>query len=219
MAAFRKQRPIVKIGLWVLVAMIVVGLLGTTVAWYLDDARKIKPSENSSTASSAETEKKEDFLSLELTKQEELRKQYEGLRASDPDDLAVLTGSARVELRLGALYLQKDNKEKGMEAFQRAVEFYQQVLEQQEDPDLRLELSSAYQYMKDYEKAQEQLEMVLDQNPKNIKALTQLGMLLEEKEDWKGALEIWEQVASSDDVEELTKEFAKSRIEEIKNKN
>jgi len=44
-------------------------------------------------------------------------------------------------------------------------------------------------------------------------------MLLEEKEDWKGALEIWEQVASSDDVEELTKEFAKSRIEEIKNKN
>jgi len=111
-AAFRKQRPIVKIGLWVLVAMIVVGLLGTTVAWYLDDARKIKPSENSSTASSAETEKKEDFLSLELTKQEELRKQYEGLRASDPDDLAVLTGSARVELRLGALYLQKDNKER-----------------------------------------------------------------------------------------------------------
>ncbi|HHW29126.1 MAG TPA: hypothetical protein GXX21_06205 [Syntrophomonadaceae bacterium] len=215
-SALRKQRPIVKIGLWVLVAMIVVGLLGTTVAWYLDDAGKIKPSDSST--SSTETEK-EDLLSLELKKQEELRKQYEGLRASDPDDLAVLTGSARVELTLGALYLQNDNKEKGREAFQRAVGFYQQVLEQQEDPELRLELSSVYQYMEDYENAQAQLEMVLDQSPGNIKALTQLGMLLEAKEDWKGALEIWEQVASSDDVEELTRKFAKARIEEIKKKN
>lgn len=215
-SALRKQRPIVKIGLWVLVAMIVVGLLGTTVAWYLNDAQKIKPSDTST--SSTETEKV-DLVSQQLEKQEELRKQYEELRASDPDDIAVLTGSARVELTLGALYLQKDNKEKGMEAFQRAVDFYQQVLDQQENPDLRLELSSAYQYMGDYEKAQAQLEMVLDQNPKNIKAMTQLGMLLEEKEDWQGALEIWEQVAASDDVEELTREFAKSRIEEIKKKN
>lgn len=215
-SALRKQRPIVKIGLWVLVAMIVVGLLGTTVAWYLNDAGKIKPSDTST--SSTETEKV-DLVSQQLEKQEELRKQYEELRASDPDDIAVLTGSARVELTLGALYLQKDNKEKGMEAFQRAVDFYQQVLDQQENPDLRLELSSAYQYMGDYEKAQAQLEMVLDQNPKNIKAMTQLGMLLEEKEDWQGALEIWEQVAASDDVEELTREFAKSRIEEIKKKN
>ena len=214
MSALRKQRPIVKIGLWVLVVMIAVGLLGTTVAWYLEDAHKIKPSDSSAT----ETEE-EDLLSLELKEQEELRKQYEGLRASNPDDAAVLTGSARVELTLGALYLHNDDKEKGMEAFQRAVGFYQQVLEQEEDPDLRLELSSAYQYMEDYEKAQAELEKVLEQTPGNIKALTQLGMLLEAKEDWKGALEIWEQVASLDDVEELTREFARSRIEEIEKKN
>lgn len=213
-SALRKQRPIVKIGLWVLVAMIVVGLLGTTVAWYLDGAQRIKPSDTSSTETG-----EQDLVSIELKKQEELRREYEGLRASDPDDPAVLTGSARVELTLGALYLQDDNKEKGMEAFQRAVGFYQQVLEQQEDPDLRLELSSAYQYMEDYEKAQAELEMVLDQNPENIKALTQLGMLLEAREDWKGALEIWEQVASLDDVEEFTREFARSRVEEIEKKN
>jgi tetratricopeptide (TPR) repeat protein len=214
MSALRKQRPIVRVGLWVLVIMIAVGLLGTTVAWYLDDTGELKQ-----TGSSAKPEtEQQDLVSLELKKQQELSKQYEGMRASDPDDLAVLTGSARVELTLGALYLQDDNKEKGQEAFQRAVELYQQALGQQDDLELRLELSSAYQYLEDYEKAEAELQKVLDQDPDNIKAVTQLGMLLETKEDWEGALNIWEQVASSDDVEELTKEFAQSRVEEIKKK-
>jgi tetratricopeptide (TPR) repeat protein len=214
MSALRKQRPIVRVGLWVLVIMIAVGLLGTTVAWYLDDTGELKQ-----TGSSAKPEtEQQDLVSLELKKQQELSKQYEGMRASDPDDLAVLTGSARVELTLGALYLQDDNKEKGQEAFQRAVELYQQALGQQDDLELRLELSSAYQYLDDYEKAEAELQKVLDQDPDNIKAVTQLGMLLETKEDWEGALNIWEQVASSDDVEELTKEFAQSRVEEIKKK-
>ena len=175
--------------------------MGTTVAWYLDGAQRIKPSDTSSTETG-----EQDLVSMELSKPEELRREYDGLRASDPDDPAVLTGSDRVELTLGALYLQDDNKEKGMEAFQRAVGFYQQVLEQQEDPDLRLELSSAYQYMEDYEKAQAELRWFWTRT-REYKA-TQLGMLLRPG-GLKGALEIWEQ-ASLDDVGRVPREFAVS---------
>jgi len=89
--------------------MIAVGLLGTTVAWYLGpESERPKPDSASP---------QEEIVATEVENQEALRKQYEGMLASKPNDLNVLTGYARVELRLGILYLQEDDKAKGRKPF------------------------------------------------------------------------------------------------------
>ena len=71
-------------------------------------------------------------------------------------------------------------------------------------------MSSAYQYMEDYEKAQAELRW-FGPEPGEYKSFDPVGYALGDQEDWKGALEIWEQVASLDDVEEFTREFARSQ--------
>ena len=299
---FRKKNPIAKVVLWVLVGMIAVGLLGTTVAWYLGpESERPKPDSASP---------QEEIVATEVENQEALRKQYEGMLASKPNDLNVLTGYARVELRLGILYLQEDDKAKGQEAlqrseklyqkaleqqddlqlrlelanvyqmmekdgkviaaeienlealreqyedmlnskpndlnvmaeyarvetglgelylqeddkakgqeaFQRSVALYQKALEQQDDLQLRLELANVYQMMEKDDKAEGELNKILKEDPENIQALAQMGVLLESREDWEGAIKAWKKVSSSPQADEMTKELAKSRIEEIKKK-
>jgi len=208
---FRKQPAYVRVGLWVLIGMIVVGLLGTTVVWYMDSGQE---KEKPDSTSSSEQEK----VSTERERQEALRKEYEGMLAEKPQDLAVLSGYARVEMNLGELYLQEEKESQGQEAFQRAVPLYQKALEQQDDPQLRLELAGAYQLLKEYGKAEGELQKILAQDPESIQALVQMGILLENKEDWDGAVNVWEKVASSPQADDMYKQYAESRIKEIKEK-
>jgi hypothetical protein len=81
----RKRRPFVKIGLWILVGMIVLGLLGSTLAWYLGSDSGQQPI--TETPSS-----EEDMFTSEIEKQEALREQYEEMLANKPEDLTILTG-------------------------------------------------------------------------------------------------------------------------------
>lgn len=205
----RKRRPFIKIGLWILVGMIVVGLLGSTLAWYLSP-------ESEQQQQTTEMPSEEDIFTAEIEKQEALREQYEEMLASKPEDLTVLTGYARVEMRLGELYLQSQKESQGKEAFQRAATLYQRVLEKEDDLQLRLELASAYQLLSDDSKAEEELNKILEQEPDNINALAQKGILLESREDWDGAITAWESVADSPQADEMTKEIAEARIKEIK---
>lgn len=207
---FRKQHTFARVGLWVLVGMIVVGLLGSTVAWYMgSESEKLKPDSSSH---------KEDIISTEREKQEALREQYKGMLASKPQDLAVLTGYARVEMSLGELYLQEKKEAQGQEAFQQAATLYQKALEQQDDLQLRLELAAAYQMLQDDSKAEVELQKIIKQDPGNIQALAQMGALLESRGDWDGAVKAWESVASSPQADQMTKEFSESRIKEIQQK-
>ena len=107
----------------------------------------------------------------------------------------------------------------GQEAFQRSVALYQKALEQQDDLQLRLELANVYQMMEKDDKAEGELNKILKEDPENIQALAQMGVLLESREDWEGAIKAWKKVSSSPQADEMTKELAKSRIEEIKKKN
>lgn len=208
---FGKQRPIVKIGIWILVLMIIVGLLGTTLVWYLgSDEQQRQQSGVEDPAS------EEDVVVTEIEKQEALRGQYEEMLASDPEDLTVLTGYARVEMQLGELYLQNQKESQGKEAFQRAVPLYQKALEKEEDSRLRLELASVYQLLGEDSQAEEELNKILEQDPGDINALAQKGVLLESKEDWDGAIQAWESVADSSQADDMTKEIAKARIKELK---
>ena len=204
---FQRQSAFVRIGLYVLVGMIVVGLLGTSLAWYLSSgAEQIKPSPSSS---------QDGAIATEREKQEALREQYKGMLASKPQDLAVLTGYARVEMQLGLLYLQESKGDQGQEAFQRAAELYQKALEQQDDPLLRLELASVYQALDDDNKAEGELQKILKEDPENILALAQMASLLENREDWDGAIKVWERISASPQADEMDKKVAKSRSEEL----
>jgi cytochrome c-type biogenesis protein CcmH/NrfG len=205
----RKRRPFVKIGLWILVGMIVLGLLGSTLAWYLGSDSGQQPI--TETPSS-----EEDMFTSEIEKQEALREQYEEMLANKPEDLTILTGYARVEMGLGELYLQNQEESLGKEAFQRAATLYQKALEKENDLQLRLELASAYQLLSDDSKAEEELNKVLEQDPGNINALAQKGILLESREDWDEAVKAWESVADSPQADEMTKEIAEARIKAIK---
>ena len=207
---FRNQRPIVKVGIWILVGMIIVGLLGTTVAWYLSsDGEQQQPiAENPAS--------EEDIIATEIERQEALREEYEEMLVSDPEDLTVLTGYARVEMQLGELYLQNQEESQGKEAFQRAVSLYQKALENEDDLQLRLELASAHQLLGDDGKAEEELNKILEQEPGNLNALAQKGILLESREDWDGAIQVWESVAKSPQADETTKEIVEARIKAIK---
>jgi tetratricopeptide (TPR) repeat protein len=207
---FRNQRPIVKVGIWILVGMIIVGLLGTTVAWYLSsDGEQQQPiAENPAS--------EEDIIATEIERQEALREEYEEMLVSDPEDLTVLTGYARVEMQLGELYLQNQEESQGKEAFQRAVPLYQKALENEDDLQLRLELASAHQLLGDDGKAEAELNKILEQKPGNLNALAQKGILLESREDWDGAIQVWESVAKSPQADETTKEIVEARIKAIK---
>ena len=207
---FRNQRPIVKVGIWILVGMIIVGLLGTTVAWYLSsDGEQQQPiAENPAS--------EEDIIATEIERQEALREEYEEMLVSDPEDLSVLTGYARVEMQLGELYLQNQEESQGKEAFQRAVPLYQKALENEDDLQLRLELASAHQLLGDDGKAEAELNKILEQKPGNLNALAQKGILLESREDWDGAIQVWESVAKSPQADETTKEIVEARIKAIK---
>ncbi|HBG22322.1 MAG TPA: hypothetical protein DDW83_03585 [Peptococcaceae bacterium] len=207
---FRNQRPIVKVGIWILVGMIIVGLLGTTVAWYLSsDGEQQQPiAENPAS--------EEDIIATEIERQEALREEYEEMLVSNPEDLTVLTGYARVEMQLGELYLQNQEESQGKEAFQRAVPLYQKALENEDDLQLRLELASAHQLLGDDGKAEAELNKILEQKPGNLNALAQKGILLESREDWDGAIQVWESVAKSPQADETTKEIVEARIKAIK---
>ncbi|MGB4505056.1 MAG: tetratricopeptide repeat protein [Syntrophaceticus sp.] len=207
---FKKQHTFARVGIWVLVGMIIVGLLGSTLAWYISsEPKELKPDTSSS---------KEEVVSTELEQQEALRKEYEGMLASKPNDLAVLTGYARVEMGLGELYLQEQKEDQARKAFQRAVTLYQKALEQEDDQQLRLELASAYQVLQEDSKAEDELQKILKQDPGNIQALAQMGLLLESREDWDGAIKVWESVASSPQADQMTKEFSQARIKELQQK-
>jgi tetratricopeptide (TPR) repeat protein len=117
---------------------------------------------------------------------------------------------------LGELYLQNQEESLGKEAFQRAATLYQKALEKENDLQLRLELASAYQLLSDDSKAEEELNKVLEQDPGNINALAQKGILLESREDWDEAVKAWESVADSPQADEMTKEIAEARIKAIK---
>ena len=113
------------------------------------------------------------------------------------------------------VHLQESKSDQGQEAFQRAAELYQKALEQRDDPLLRLELASAYQVLDDGNKAEEELQKILKEEPENILALSQMASLYENKEDWDGAIKVWERILVSPQADEMTKKVAKSRIEEL----
>lgn len=207
---FQKRNTFIRVGLWVLVGMISLGLLGTSVAWYLGSASE-RPRRDSAAP-------QKDVIAAERENQEALRKQYEGMLNSKPDDLAVLTGYARVEMSLGELYLQEEDEAGGREAFQRSAELYRKALEQQDAPQLRLELANVYQMLQEASKAEGELQKVLQEDPENIKALAQMGILLESREDWDGAIKIWEKISSSPQADQMTRLYAKSHVEEIQQK-
>ena len=95
---FRARRAYARVVLWVLVGMLAIGLLGTTVAWYLEPDRQPQGGRVPSTAS-------QEAEQTETARLEELLTQYQEMLASRPGDLAALTGYARVEMQAGELYL------------------------------------------------------------------------------------------------------------------
>lgn len=209
---FRARRAYARVVLGVLVGMLAIGLLGTTVAWYLEPDRQPQGGRVPSTASQ-EAERQ-----TETARLEELLTQYQEMLASRPGDLAVLTGYARVEMQLGELYLQEGKKDKGRELFGQAAEHYRQALAVKEDMQLRLELAAAYQALGAVDQAEAELQQVLKQDPENVQALVQRGLLRESRGDWEGAAGDWRKLSSIDGIDEATKEFALSRLQAAEEK-
>ncbi|AFV12974.1 hypothetical protein Tph_c28090 [Thermacetogenium phaeum DSM 12270] len=208
---FRARRAYARVVLWVLVGMLAIGLLGTTVAWYLEPDRQPQGGRVPSTAS-------QEAEQTETARLEELLTQYQEMLASRPGDLAVLTGYARVEMQLGELYLQEGKEDKGRELFEQAAEHYRQALAVEEDMQLRLELAAAYQALGAADQAEAELQQVLKQDPENVQALVQRGFLRESRGDWEGAAGDWRKLSTIDGIDEATKEFALSRLQAAEEK-
>lgn len=209
---FRARRAYARVVLWVLVGMLAIGLLGTTVAWYLEPDRQTQEGRVPSTAS------QDPEGQTETARLEELLTQYKEMLASRPGDLSVLTGYARVEMQLGDLYLQEGKKEKGRELFEQAAAHYQKALSIEEDMQLRLELAAAYQVLDDGVKAEAELQKVLLQDPGNVQALVQRGLLRESREDWKGAASDWKKLSTIQGIDDATRELANSRLKAAEEK-
>ena len=207
---FREKRFFAKLVLWVLVGMLAVGVLITTIPslpWVNtgsvpDGARQPAP------------EQQEQQTRLDQLQQ--LIEQYKKMSAERPGDTNVLTGYARVEAELGRLYMIEGQQAKGQEVLRQSAEHYRQVLARTEDTSLRLELADVYQLLGSYDQAGEQLQAVLQKEPRNLQAKARLGMLYESRQDWKRAAEVRHELAGEPDPQ--TKEFARERLRLLKDK-
>lgn len=155
---FRARRRLARVVLGVVVALLGVGLVGSTVAWYLEP----RPQEE---RPPSETEAPAGEVSLP-----QLLGKYEQMAARDPDNVSVLTGYARVALEAGRYYAAEGNKERARELFGRAVALYQKLLAREDNPSLRLELAWAYKELGERERAKEEVSRVLAKEPNNPEA-------------------------------------------------
>jgi tetratricopeptide (TPR) repeat protein len=208
--AFRKRRT-AKVVLWVLVGMLAVGLLGSTVAWYLTPDQQaqedtLPPPENTA-------EQPSETAGLEA-----LLEQYEEMYAEKPDDLSVLTGYARLEFQLGDLYLRQGKENEGREHCEKAKEFFIKALAIQEDTNLRLELAVVCQTLGEFDQAEAELGRILAKEPKNAQALLQRGFLRESKEDWRGAAADWKALLALPDLDDATRELVRSQLKSAEEK-
>ncbi|NPV28783.1 MAG: tetratricopeptide repeat protein [Firmicutes bacterium] len=206
---FRERRLLARVVLGVLVGMLALGLIGSTVAWYLEPGRS--PS-GSSRRDAPEAEQQSEEAELRL-----LLARYEAMQKERPEDPAVLTGFARVEAELGRFYLEQGRQEEGREFYRRAAGHFEAVLARQEDASLRLELAEVYQAAGSFEQAEEQLRKVLAKDPDNVQAQVQRGLLREARQDWPGAAEIWQALAR-EGTDPTVREFARARLKAVREK-
>ncbi len=210
MRMFREKRFFVKLVLWVLVGMLAVGVLITTIPslpWV--NPKNVPGGDRQPAPEQQEPQTRLDQLQT-------LIEQYKKMKAEHPDDTNVLTGYARVEAELGSLYMMEGQQAKGQEVLRQSAGHYRQALAQREDTSLRLELSDVYQSLGLYDQAEEQLQVVLRKEPRNLQAKAQLGMLYESRRDWKRAAEIWQDLSREPDPQ--TKEFAQEKLRLLKDK-
>lgn len=208
--AFRKKRT-AQIALWVLVGMLAIGLLGSTVVWYL--APRSAQEEDVPPPVSGESEQSSETAGLEA-----LLEQYQEMYADQPDDFSVLTGYARLEFQLGDLYLRQGKDGQGREQFEKAKEHYIKALGIQEDTQLRLELAAVYQVLDENNKAEAELQSVLAKEPDNVQALLQRGFLRESQDDWQGAAADWKTLLSLPNLDDATKELVRSQLKSAESK-
>ncbi|MDH7576604.1 MAG: tetratricopeptide repeat protein [Bacillota bacterium] len=207
---FRERRLWARVVLCVLVGMLALGLIGSTIAWYLEPGQRAP-------GSSPRPDRDEPGSQTEEDQLKALYAEYETMLAASPDDLAVLTGSARVAAELGYFYFQEGKQVEGREFYQRAVAHYEGVLARQEEPGIRLELAEAYQALGSFEQAEQELQTVLEKDPGNVQAQVQRGLLREAWQDWSGAAEIWEALAQ-EQADLAVREFAQARLEMVREK-
>lgn len=207
---FREKRLLAKIVLWVLVGMLAVGVLITTIPslpWLNGGNAADGSRQQAAEQQEAETQ---------LQRLQQLVSQYQQMHSGRPDDVNVLTGYARVEAELGRLYLLQGEDAKGKEALTRSAELYRRLLEQTQDTSLRLELADVYQLLGSYDRAEEQVQAVLQKEPHNLQALAQLGSVYEGKKEWEKAKEVWQRLSGEPDPQ--TQEYARERLKLLEEK-
>lgn len=209
--AFRRRRS-AQMVLWVLVGMLAVGLLGSTVAWYLAPGRQAQE-ENVPPPAQEEVEQPSETAGLEA-----LLEQYKEMYADKPNDLSVLTGYARLEFQLGDLYLRQGKDDQGREYCEQAKGHYAKALGIQEDTQLRLELATVHQVLGEADQAEADLNSILAKEPGNAQALLQRGLLRESQEDWQGAAADWKALLDLPDLNDATKELARSQLKSAEQK-
>ncbi|KUK31630.1 MAG: Uncharacterized protein XD63_1101 [Thermoanaerobacterales bacterium 50_218] len=208
---FRGRRKLARLVLYFLVGILAFGLVATSVAWYLE------PDSPSDTVSQPSASPQEEDFSGELEHLLGLVQRYEKMLAERPDDLAVLTGYARVAKDLGSYYLASGERDKAKAYLEKAAENYQKVLVRQESDSLHLELADVYQLLEEYAKAEREIDAVLAKQPEHVGARIQKGFLKEAEEDWEAALKIWSELAKVEGEAEV-RSFAESRKQYIKEK-
>ncbi len=208
---FRERRKMARLVLYFLVGILTFGLVATSVAWYLE------PGSSSDAVPEPSARPQEEGFSDELDHLLGLVQEYEKMLAERPDDLAVLTGYARVTKELGAYYLASGEQEKGKVYLEKAAKNYQKVLLKQESDDLRLELAEVFQLLEEYEKAEREIDAVLAKQPENLEAKIRKGFLKEAEEDWEAALKIWSELEKVEGEPEV-RSFAEARKQYIKDK-
>lgn len=213
---FRERRKIVRLVLWLLVGSLVLGLIGSTVVWYLEPAFLSRNSSSTDTPVPSQ-ERSEESPTGDLASLQVLLKQYEAMAAERPGDLAVLSGYARVEKELGWCYSVQGDQEQAKLYFSRAASHYEEVLTRQEDKTLRFELAGVYQALKEFGKAEAQLNIFLAKDPQNLQAWIQKGFLKEAQEDWAGAAQVWAELARKGSEPEV-RSFAQMRLEWVQGK-
>lgn len=192
MKIFRERRFIGKVVLWVIVGMLAVGLLGSAIpSMGTKDIPKSVPDQ---TPVSPE-------IQTETGRLQALLQQYEKMAAERPQDPDVLTGYARVQSDLGRLYLEQGESAQGQRFLEQAAGRYQEALELRDEAGLRLELAGVYLLLNLFDQAELQVRTVLQKEPQNLQAKAQLGLVLEGRQDWKGAAAIWQELTKESDPE------------------
>jgi cytochrome c-type biogenesis protein CcmH/NrfG len=205
---FSQRKRFARVVLWVLIAMLAVGMLGTTANWFFSPGND-NNNQNTKQQSQSQNQAEIDNLKGLLT-------QYEQKLAAKPGDLSVLTGYARVEAQLGHDYLKQGQQAEGADLLRKSAGHFQDALTTSDDLQVRLDLAGVYTEQNNLGQAEAQYRTVLQKDPQNVQARSQLALILEAQQDWKGAAAIWNSLTKNAD--QSTKDFAAARLKNLQPK-